>query len=272
MGLVYLQWKFQLIWSRNGRDESLYTLDLMWQKKKEKKERRNTAKTTCLHHTTMWWWSHNKCLYCFYMTDASLWDSSDKVKLSWEEYFDIPLPWHKVYSLLYRISIDSNSRMFQYKLLFKFLPCNKTLCLWGLIDSPICSLCKEEEESVVHLFWNCHITANFWALVDDWFFNITDIHLHINARNIIFGNLSDRCPILSNVIVLLGKMFIFKSRKHSLSLPSFISYVSYFYKLEYNIAYRQGKLQKHRGKWGNLGTYFDNIELIMIGFSATIDC
>ena len=206
------------------------------------------------------------------MTEASLWDSSDKVKLSWEEYFDIPLPWHKVYSLLYRISIDSNSRMFQYKLLFKFLPCNKTLCLWGLIDSPICSLCKEEEESVVHLFWNCHITANFWALVDDWFFNITDIHLHINARNIIFGNLSDRCPILSNVIVLLGKMFIFKSRKHSLSLPSFISYVSYFYKLEYNIAYRQGKLQKHRGKWGNLGTYFDNIELIMIGFSATIDC
>ena len=190
-------------------------------------------------------------MYVFFMNEAGLWDFSDKIKLSWEEYFNTSLLWNNVYSSIYKLSIDSNTRMFQYKLLFKFLPVNKTLYQWGILDSPTCSLCKEEEESVIHLFCDCPVSAQFWSQVDDWFFCITKNHLHINALSIIFGSLREQCPVLSNLIILLGKIFIFKNRKYGLNMPAFKLYVAYFYKLEQNIAYRQGKHKKHRGKWGH---------------------
>jgi len=194
----------------------------------------------------------NKYLYIFFMKETNLCEPSYKIQLSWEEYFDIPIPWKQVYCLPYKLSIDTHTRMFQYKLLFKFLTVNKTLFTWKLINSPRCSLCNEEEETVIHLFWDCRVVANFWSKVDEWFFNLTNIHLHINVFNVIFGDLSDRCPALSNLIILLAKIYIFKYRQQKLELSSFISFVSYVHKLECIIAKRLDKMPKHIGKWGKL--------------------
>jgi len=201
-------------------------------------------------------WLHqsniNKNLYSFFMHEARLWGSSDRVQYYWEDYFNIPVMWKKVYSLTYKISIDSHMRMFQYKLLFKYLTTNQVLHRWGLIESPLCSLCKEEEESSIHLFWDCRFAALFWQQVEEWYFSHTGDHLHVSLCNVILGDLSDRCPALSNLIFLLGKQFIFRNRHWCINIKSFISYITYYFKLESIISNRTGKTKKHMGKWGKL--------------------
>jgi len=197
----------------------------------------------------------NKHLYSFFMSDARLWDISDRIQYSWGEYLNTPIQWKIVYSLPYKVTIDSQLRMFQYKLLFKFLTTNKILHRWGVIDTSLCSYCTEEEESDIHLFWDCRIVTKFWIQVQDWYFKHTGNYLHLTLFNVLFGIISDRVPALSNFVILLGKHFIFKYRNRRLSLESFISYMSYYFKLENIIARRLNKTKKHIGKWGKLIGY-----------------
>ena len=43
-------------------------------------------------------------------------------------------------------------RSFQYKILNNTLYLNECLFKFNIVDSPLCSLCKQENESVIHLF------------------------------------------------------------------------------------------------------------------------
>ena len=78
------------------------------------------------------------------------------------------LNWKKIYSLPYRVALDTKTREFQYKLLNRCLLTNTFLCKIGIIASPACSLCSESDESLENLFLSCHYTKNFWSEVIKW--------------------------------------------------------------------------------------------------------
>ena len=85
-------------------------------------------------------------------------------KLKFNAHFvNDTLNWKKIYSLPYRVALDTKTREFQYKLLNRCLVTNTFLCKIGIIPSPACSLCGESDESLEHLFLSCHYTKNFWS-------------------------------------------------------------------------------------------------------------
>ena len=53
-------------------------------------------------------------------------------------------------------------RIFQYKILNNFLYLNKKLCKMGLVQTPLCSFCKEDDETLIHLCAWCPVTKNLW--------------------------------------------------------------------------------------------------------------
>ena len=53
------------------------------------------------------------------------------------------LNWKIIYSLPYRVALDTKTREFQYKLLNRCLVTNTFLCKIGIIPSPACSLLVE---------------------------------------------------------------------------------------------------------------------------------
>ena len=92
-------------------------------------------------------------------------------KLKFDAHFvNDTLNLKKIYSLLYRVALDTKTRGFQYKLLNRCLVTkfNTFLCRIGIIPSPACSLCGESDESLEHLFLSCHYTKNFWSGVKKW--------------------------------------------------------------------------------------------------------
>ena len=59
-----------------------------------------------------------------------------------------------IYLLPRCVTLDTNLRMFQYKLL-NVLYLNNMLFSFKKVDSPHCSYCNEEEEILLHLFHSC---------------------------------------------------------------------------------------------------------------------
>ena len=61
------------------------------------------------------------------------------------------LDWHDIYKLPFNVLIDTKSREFQYRILNRYLTTNSFLHKIGLANSPLCTFCKQESESLEHL-------------------------------------------------------------------------------------------------------------------------
>ena len=79
--------------------------------------------------------------------------------------------WKSIYLLPRRVTLDTNLRMFQYKLLNNVLYLNNMLFRFKKVDSPLCSYCNEEEETPLHLFHSCLKTKQLWNKLRQYFQN-----------------------------------------------------------------------------------------------------
>ena len=96
--------------------------------------------------------------------------------------------WGKIYLLSRVTTIDSSLRLFQYKILNNTLYFNERLFKFNIVDSPLCSLCKQENESVIHLFAICiHLFALKLAV-----YGTNLVHEH-QARTLFYPQLGSTC-------------------------------------------------------------------------------
>ena len=126
----------------------------------------------------------------------------------------------KVYSLLFRSTLESKTREFQYKILNSIVYTNEKLCRFGLVASPSCNLCQETAESIEHLLFSGKISSEFWKHVLSWLKD-NDIYIEtLKEWDISFGKFDTKGDfILINHILLLGKYYIY-SRKCQSGLPT----------------------------------------------------
>ena len=88
--------------------------------------------------------------------------------------------WSNIYNGIYRTSIDSYSRQFQYKIVHRYLPTNSLLYKWRLVDNSRCSYCFIYNESITHLFTECIYARNLYIKIQQWLQNVVDIPFHLN--------------------------------------------------------------------------------------------
>jgi len=165
--------------------------------------------------------------------------------------------WEKIYQLPYKVTLETKSREFQYKLLNSFLYTNTILHKMKLVSSPLCSLCANENESLEHLFYNCPFVQPFWSSLRE---TLTNVYINMNVlscEDIIFGvfNISEDSNII-NHIILLAKQYIYycKIKKILPMIKIFIKKIKRTSQTEYIIAKENNILNKHYEKWGKLLT------------------
>ena len=73
------------------------------------------------------------------------------------------LQWNKIFLNNFSVTRDTQLRWFQSRLLHRILPTNKYLHTCNIADSPLCTFCQLENETISHLFWHCHHVQTFWA-------------------------------------------------------------------------------------------------------------
>ena len=82
-----------------------------------------------------------------------------------------------------------------------------------LVPSPMCTFCRDHEESLEHLLIYCHYTKIFGLSVISWL-NSYDINVNnLDTITILFG-IPDNNPanFLLNHIIILGKQVIYYCR------------------------------------------------------------
>ena len=104
----------------------------------------------------------------------------------------------------------------------------------NLVESPLCSLCKEEVETISHLFLTCEFSARLWAETQKW--SSLTIKLPQLSEKIVnlrwFSN--DTQTILIYHISLLYKYFLYSRRndKEQVNFSAFKFHIRYMVKLK----------------------------------------
>ncbi|WP_419627691.1 hypothetical protein, partial [Thiolapillus sp.] len=133
----------------------------------------------------------------------------------WNKIYNSPLNWKKIFTKTRKTTLDTQLRWFQLRILHRILPTNKYLCMCRIVESACCSFCKQEEETISHLFWHCDIVQVFWAKLKT--------ALNESCENcfepiftetlVLFGVkenvVTDR---VIDLIILLAKYYIFKCK------------------------------------------------------------
>ena len=117
-------------------------------------------------------------------------------------------------------------------------------------------ICKNHEESLIHLFWECAVVKKFWENLNTMLRNkcVNCARLVIKKELVIFGLMqfvSTDKAIDFIFIVLFAKFFIYKCRFQD-DVPNcnnFLIDLKYRLKIEKNIAFKSNKLREFHQLW-----------------------
>ena len=153
------------------------------------------------------------------------------------------LEWREIYSLPFKVALDTNSRTFQCKILHRYLATNTLLKKMGKMDSTACSFCGTVDESLEHLFMSCPIITTIWNDLICWCRRINITIDSLCALDILFG-LWKRKDDLNHIIIIIAKQYIYYCRNKLLK-PSFtvlLSKIDSLYNIENRISRLNNKL------------------------------
>lgn len=161
--------------------------------------------------------------------------------------------------VVFRSTSDVRLRWLQYRITHRILATNKFLHNIGLKDSPLCTFCKKENETLLHLFITCEHVHSLWSKLEEWIYNKVGILLNFSTKDLLFGKPGKKC-VSQNIIVYIVKSYIYKQRlnNETLYLTSVKKMLRYYYNLEKYIFYSNCKFQKFSDRWKAIDKLFDD--------------
>ena len=164
--------------------------------------------------------------------------------------FDVTV-WKKIFSLPYKCTIESRSRIFQFHLLHRNIYTNVLLKKLGKVESELCNFCLDSLDSILHRFWFCPIVRAFWRELSLYLFDCFKIDIQLDAMSVFFGHDINAKDILLEHLLILAKQYIHRTFKNPkrFTIGNYISMVNTVKEVEHNIAFKNGTLEKHRLKW-----------------------
>ena len=109
-------------------------------------------------------------------------------------------------------------------------------------DSPLCTFCDSEEETIVHVLWECDNVLRFLHHIETWLQSY-DFQFQFEKLSFLLVNSMERNE--SNLIMSLSiKFFIYKTKclKETLSLTKLQYYLKSVYEIH---KYKYRKQQKY---------------------------
>ena len=157
---------------------------------------------------------------------------------------------------VFQVALDTYTRDFQYKILNRILFTNSKLFKLKLVESPLCSFCDKNEETLEHLFVFWEHSKAFWKEISSWLHEcsietLPDLTDQINIMFRLFD--VDNHFMILNHIMLIAKQTILLCRQKSFT-PSFIIFLAHLLpkRIEEYQAKEKKKLNLHLMKWGKL--------------------
>ena len=162
------------------------------------------------------------------------------------------LNWASIYMIPQMVTVESKLRIFQYKVLNNILYFNDRLYKMGIVQTPLCSLCKQEKETVIHLLCQCHVTRQLWCSLSGWLQGVLRLP-PLEPVTAVLGSwdLENEANVLLNHLMLLFKYFIYRCRNMntSVNLCHLQHFILSVQNVEQKVAFHNSRLTHHFSKW-----------------------
>ena len=180
-----------------------------------------------------------------------------KSKLKWIDIFPFlnDDKFKDIHKSIYHIT-DPKFKWFQFRINHFILTTNKLAYKMKLIDSPLCTFCKSETESLIHLLWSCNVVQDFIKNINDFLRQFTII-ITIDKFSFLLGPYNGIDPV-NEIILLSLKHFIYKCKclKQNLSVRHFISQLSFVYKIQKELYSKRNQLDEFSELWSSWSIVF----------------
>ena len=161
---------------------------------------------------------------------------------------------------IFRCTVVTKFRDFQYRLLLEKLVFNKELLAWGKKDNDLCSFCGLVPETILHALLECRkikpIMDILWNMC-----NVTQTAIP-SAQSYLFNEIHPKADHIINFIAIVIKQFLYKVRcrgetPHVNSIQNEIVYIN---NIELFNAKQDGTLAKFNKRWGPIQYIVDDFK------------
>ena len=121
---------------------------------------------------------------------------------------------------------------------------NERLFKFNIVDSSLCSLSKQENESVIHLFPICSVARSLWDQLSTWTSSQNIIlPLNLVPQVVILGVWDEKMQDLTlvNHLILIFKCYIYLKRKDDLNFYGWKAYIKSIENIELYISPHKDK-------------------------------
>ena len=164
------------------------------------------------------------------------------------------LEWNKIFKNCIQTSSDVQLRWLQTRIIHRILPTNRYLFLRKGVDSPLCSFCGREEETIPHLMWNCSVSSSFWLNLENTMKNLcmNCSNLQFSEQLILFGvqnNVSTDKTI--DLIIMMAKLYLYKCKWNGSTplITAFLVYLKHRYTVERYLNTLMGRADIFQQEW-----------------------
>lgn len=186
-------------------------------------------------------------------------DSMFSRKQRWERKLDMSMSirqFHRHFGNIYRSTIATKYRDFQFRLIAGVLVTNTKLKLWKILECDLCTFCGQAPEDEVHLLCSCPHAILIWEALQDYIIeNCTgEVHLDWSDQAIIFNQVHIKPGNAVNLLVLVAKQYIYRCRCFKVKpiADQLINEIEQVYNIEIFIAQKKNKMRQHAMKWSEI--------------------
>ena len=164
-----------------------------------------------------------------------------------------------IYDIVFKTTKDPKLLWFQYRINHRILGTNYLLKKMNIVTDDTCNLCKNYPETLLHLFWQCEVSKQFWSQLLNYINNTCNLNMvGWTAFEVLFG--SRKLDSAINLILLQAKLFLYFNKVKN-QIPSFESFkkqIASRYKTERYIASKNFQLPKFDALWGKYKSLCNN--------------
>ena len=120
--------------------------------------------------------------------------------------------WKNIFHSCFKLIKDNSIIWFQYRIIFGILPTRYLLRKIKSTESDVCVLCKDQKETILHLFCHCSKVIPIWQNIESWISNKVGIKLRITDSMKILGYIE------RNFVMLVTQKYIYWCSKKGFML------------------------------------------------------
>ena len=131
------------------------------------------------------------------------------------------IDWKKSFILPFLCTRETKLQIFQFKFLHRRVATNSFLHKIGLQTTDRCSFCEDESETIIHLFWECKFTKEFWSTTRIWIKQHLQLTTASNLTQLTcFGLVDNTSNLLLHHTLLIARRYIFSCKMKN-TLPKY---------------------------------------------------